>query len=242
MPITFDTAAAGTSVAGPNTNGLTATWSHNASASAGVILAGFMYQTNGAYSRWITRTITYAGQPMTKLVQKAIGWGTPKKGFVELWGTASPMSGAHTISAGLAYTGDASNPWAPTSVNFSGFVGSSVSYDGATGFGINVDGDSLTPGKYYSPRYPALAHSSNGKMLSLLISAYMNSTTVGVLATTAAMATADGDTVAPDYNQNSRFIDSGNHLLIGDCQGPGSFRVLSTGGPWAGVAVNLTPN
>jgi hypothetical protein len=219
--IAFDSVAAGSDAAGPTTNTLTTPWAQPSNTALGLALAGFTYDTTSPNSRSIGRTVTYGGQPMTMLVQQPKGYWPYTKGapgYVELWAAAIDATGNKTISAGLAYNVDADDAMAPASATFSNFRGGSIAYSGIDTWG------------------PVSGHSSANKWISIPVSAFMNTLTIGVVGTETPI---DPDSV--NHDVTVRFLDASQTLAILEKQGPGAFKLQGGGGPWAAATVNLRP-
>lgn len=214
--ITLDTYGAGGTATGPTTDSLTVPWSHNPAAEAGVLLAGFKYDTTAPRTSTITRTVTYNSVAMTPLVCWPKGWGLPSRGFVEVWGAIAPVTGAHNISVGLAYEQDTGDPWSPEHATFSNFSGGSATFFGANGFGR------------------VGYRNGSAKMMTMGINAFQTHTTFCVLG-------SDGAISEEALEDNVIFLDAAKQLLLATVRGPGALKAVGAGGDYGAGYVTLTP-
>lgn len=226
MPVVFDAVATGHITAGPNTDTLSASWTHTPVGSPGVILVCFQYNTTVPATKSIVNTVTSGGHALTPLVppmgQRGKGWGTPKKGWVEVWGGVGAAAAGGTIAVGLNYNAIAGDPLSPAHATFSNFSGTSLTYIGA-----NTLPD-LALKKGITGRI------GSGRLISVGVSAFMSSLSVIVVG-------SDGIISEDAPHANSRFLDSGGNLYVGDHQGPGTVRVQNSGGNFGAVVINLQP-
>lgn len=226
MSVVFDHVATGQTIAGPDTDTLVSGWTHTSGTGAGVILVGFKYATTVPNRKSLANVVTAGGHALVPLRppmgQEGLGWGAPKKGWVEVWGGIGAAAAGGAIAIHLNYDEIEGSPLSPGHSVFSDFVGTSLTYKGAN----RLPDVALKKG--ISGRV------GSGRLISVGTPAFMGSLSVAFVGSTSPIA----DDVP---HSNKRFLSGNSKLWVGDRQGPGTVRLQSSGGDWGVVVVNLQP-